>query len=133
MNIQSILATMFALKEKGQTAPPVKRLSAKEAYDKQKAGELILVDVRTSGEWGLTGVPADALRITLQDRDFLKKVMQHAASFDAPIAFICRSGQRSGQAAAQARATGFTDVANVVGGVEGPGGWIVQRLPMTRG
>lgn len=132
MNIQSILATMFALKEKGQTAPPVKRLSAQEAYDKQKAGELILVDVRTSGEWGLTGAPADALRITLQDRDFLKKVMQHAASFDAPLAFICRSGQRSGQAAAQARAAGFTDVANVVGGVEGPDGWIAQRLPMTR-
>lgn len=131
MNIQSILASMFALKGNDRAAPPVQRLSARDAYEKLRAGKIILIDVRTAEEWRQTGVPEGARRITLQDKDFLKQVMQHAGSFEAPIAFICRSGQRSGQAAAQARAVGFTEVYNVAGGVEGPDGWLAERLPVT--
>ncbi|MFN4025102.1 MAG: rhodanese-like domain-containing protein [Hyphomonas sp.] len=133
MNIQSILAAMFSLKSADQTAPPVKRLSAREAFEKLRTGELVLIDVRTPEEWRRTGVPEGAKRATLQDKDFLKQVMLHAGSFEAPIAFICKSGQRSGQAAAQARAVGFTDVYNVTGGVEGPDGWLAQRLPVSAG
>lgn len=132
MNIQSILATMFALKGEDKAAPAVKRMSAREAYEKLRAGEITLIDVRTPAEWDQTGAPEGALRISLQDKDFLKKVMQHVGAFEAPLAFICRSGQRSGQAAAQARSVGFTDVANVIGGVEGPDGWRAERLPLTR-
>lgn len=133
MNIQSILAAMFSLKSEDQTAPPVKRLTAREAFEKLRDGELTLIDVRTAEEWRRTGVPEGAKRAALQDKDFLKKVMLHVGSFDAPVAFICRSGQRSGQAAAQARAVGFTDVYNVTGGVEGPDGWLAQRLPVSAG
>ncbi|ABI77904.1 rhodanese domain protein [Hyphomonas neptunium ATCC 15444] len=122
---------MFSLKAETRAAPPVQRLSAREAYDKLRAGEITLIDVRTPEEWRQTGVPEGAKRATLQDKDFLKQVMAHAGAFEAPVAFICRSGQRSGQAAAQARAVGFTQVYNVVGGVEGPDGWLAERLPVT--
>lgn len=131
MNIHAILASMFSLKAETRAAPPVQRLSAREAYDKLRAGEIALIDVRTPEEWRQTGVPEGAKRATLQDADFLKQVMAHIGGFEAPVAFICRSGQRSGQAAAQARAVGFTQVYNVVGGVEGPDGWLAERLPVT--
>lgn len=131
MNIQSILASMFSLKGGDRSAPPVQRLSVREAHEKQRAGEITLIDVRTPEEWRKTGVPEGAKRATLQYKDFLKQVMQHAGSFEAPVAFICRTGQRSGQAAAQARAVGFTEVYLVVGGVEGPDGWLAERLPVT--
>lgn len=131
MNIQSILASMFSLKRDDRAAPPVQRLSAREAYDKLRAGEVTLIDVRTPAEWRQTGVSEGAARATLQDQDFLKQVMQHAGSFEAPVAFVCRSGQRSGQAAAQARSVGFTQVFNVIGGMEGPEGWLAERLPVT--
>lgn len=131
MNIQAILASMFSLKGNDRAAPPVQRLSAREAHEKQRAGEITLIDVRTPAEWRQTGVPDGAGRTTLQDTDFLKQVMLQAGGFEAPVAFICRSGQRSGQAAAQARAVGFTQVYNVVGGVEGPQGWLAERLPVT--
>lgn len=131
MNISSILATMFSLKGADRAAPPVQRLSAREAHDRQRAGDITLIDVRTPAEWRQTGVPQGAQRATLQDTDFLKQVMTHAGGFEAPVAFICRSGQRSGQGAAQARAVGFTQVFNVIGGVEGPDGWLAERLPVT--
>lgn len=133
MNIQSILAAMFSLKGEDRTAAPVKRMTAREAFEKLSAGELVLIDVRTPEEWRRTGVPEGAKRATLQDKDFLKQVMLHVGSFEAPVAFICKSGQRSGQAAAQARAVGFGDVYNVTGGVEGPDGWLAQRLPVSAG
>ncbi|AXE66240.1 hypothetical protein BBF93_04025 [Hyphomonas sp. CACIAM 19H1] len=131
MNIQSILASMFSLKGSDRNTPPVQRLSAREAHDKLAAGEITLIDVRTPQEWRQTGTAPGAQRITLQGKDFLKQVMHAAGGFDAPVAFICRSGQRSGQAAAQARAVGFTQVYNVVGGMEGPGGWLSERLPVS--
>lgn len=131
MNIQSILASMFSLKGDDRNAPPVQRLSVREAHDRLAAGDITLIDVRTPEEWRQTGVAPGAKRITLQDKDFLKQVMLAVGGFDAPVAFICRSGQRSGQAAAQARAVGFTQVYNVVGGMEGPDGWLAARLPVS--
>ncbi len=131
MNIPSILASMFSLKGEDRTAPPVQRLSAREAHDRLAAGEITLIDVRTPEEWRQTGVAPGAQRTPLQDKDFLKQVMLAVGEFEAPVAFICRSGQRSGQAAAQARAVGFTQVYNVVGGMEGPEGWLATRLPVT--
>lgn len=131
MKIQSILASMMSLKGEDRTAKPVQRLSAREAHERLNAGELILIDVRTPDEWRQAGTAKGAKRATLQDEDFLKQVVEHAGAPEAAIAFICRSGQRSGQAAAQARAAGFMQVFNVVGGMEGPDGWLAQRLPVS--
>jgi len=131
MSIPSVFAAMFSLKRDDKSAPPIGRLSARQAQEKLAAGELILIDVRTPGEWSRTGVPEGAGKATLQGKDFLKQVMQLAGSFEAPVAFICRSGQRSGQAAVQARNAGFTQVYNVAGGVEGHDGWLAEGLPVT--
>jgi rhodanese-related sulfurtransferase len=40
-------------------------MSAREAHAKALAGELVLVDIRTTDEWRKTGVPASGYAITM--------------------------------------------------------------------
>ncbi len=76
-------------------------ISAADAAAKVAAGEAVLVDVREPGEWQ-QGVAAPAVLLPLSDlrgerkewKAFLEKVG------DKPILLYCRSGNRSGQAAA---------------------------------
>jgi hypothetical protein len=48
--------------------PPI--LSAPEARQAQLEGRILLVDIRSPGEWRKTGVAAGALTITVHRRDF---------------------------------------------------------------
>ncbi|WP_306365186.1 rhodanese-like domain-containing protein [Nocardia sp. CC227C] len=116
--------------------------------------EAVLVDVRTEAEWRFVGVPdtggigrptvliewvdvtgspntrfTDQLEQALAERD---------PNGDAPVIFICRSGQRSIGAATAATAVGFTPAFNVVDGFEGAldaqghrggSGWRAEGLP----
>ena len=49
---------------------------------------------------------------------------------DRPLLMICRSGARSGQAAAFLLSNGWTDVTNVTGGTLA---WLQEGLPVRRG
>jgi rhodanese-related sulfurtransferase len=49
---------------------------------------------------------------------------------DRELLFICRSGSRSGQVVAYLQANGWTDVANVTGGMLA---WETTGLPVRRG
>ena len=49
-------------------------LSAAEASARAAAGELLIVDVRTSAEWRETGIPRGAARADIHDSDFLAQV-----------------------------------------------------------
>ncbi|MEU4314424.1 rhodanese-like domain-containing protein [Nocardia sp. NPDC024068] len=114
--------------------------------------DAVLVDVRTEAEWKFVGVPdtsgiatptllvewvdstgtrnagfLDQLRHSLNDRPA-----------DAPVVFLCRSGQRSAHAAAAATAAGIAPSYNVTEGFEGPldelghrggSGWRAHGLP----
>jgi rhodanese-related sulfurtransferase len=116
--------------------------------------DAVLVDVRTEAEWRFVGVPdttpidrpsaliewvdtggarnekfVDQLRQALADRD---------PAADAPVIFLCRSGQRSVAAAVAATAAGIAPAYNVLEGFEGPldvdghrgsAGWRALGLP----
>ncbi|MBL1072856.1 rhodanese-like domain-containing protein [Nocardia sp. 2] len=116
--------------------------------------DAVLVDVRTEAEWRFVGVPdtsgigrptaliewvdfsgtrnprfVDQLKQALADRN---------SESDAPVIFICRSGQRSIGAATTATALGFAPSFNVVEGFEGAldaqghrgqNGWRADGLP----
>jgi len=129
MNFRSIIAAVFALGSAGQAAAQV--MSVQTAHEQSAAGEVLIVDVRRAEEWSETGVAPGAARITLQDADFLERLAEAASGQkDAAIAFICRSGQRSGAAAEKARAAGYTNVYNITGGMSTAGGWIDAGLPV---
>ncbi|WP_300378628.1 rhodanese-like domain-containing protein [Henriciella sp.] len=105
-------------------------VSPSEAQNLQDKGAL-LIDVRTPEEWEQTGIPADAHTITLQDADFLKQVERlTGGDKDQPVAFICRSGNRSAKARDRLVQEGYTNVTSVAGGVAGEEGWIAEDLPV---
>jgi monothiol glutaredoxin len=95
-------------------APPkVRALSPLEAAGKIAAGALTLVDVRPPEERAFAKVktPFETL-----DDDGLARL--EALPKDTPLAFLCHHGGRSGQAAEHFRQQGFTEVYNVVGGID---------------
>ena len=74
---------------------------------------------------------------------FLDELRAVAADTEAPVLFICRSGQRSDSTARVAAAAGYTMAFKVLEGFEGPkdsdghrgvlGGWRKAGLPWVQG
>lgn len=109
-----------------------------------------LIDVRTRAEWDYVGrVPGSTLvewntyPEGTRNPDFLEQLQGAAADLDAPLLFLCRSGQRSDQAARAARDAGYSRAFNVLEGFEGDrdasgqrgsiNGWRNARLPWLQG
>ena len=112
----------------------VETLPADAAHKLVQRGEMILIDVRTPTEWAMTGMPRDSIGATLQDVDFLAQARGAVlGDLEYPVAVICRSGNRSSEAAKRLAQAGFThvfDVAEGMTGHEGTGdGWIKRGLP----
>lgn len=116
----------------------VPEITPAEAQAKAKAGKITLIDVRTPEEWRETGVAPGATPINLYHpggaEGFVKEVVARVGGKrDTPIAFICRSGNRSGQAQRLLAAQGFTNVYSVREGMSGSTagpGWIRSGLPV---
>ena len=89
------------------------------------AGEVLLVDVREDSEWDAGRAP-DAIHVPLAEIPGALKRLETQAD-GKPIAFICRSGNRSGQASQAAVDAGLQDIINVSGGM---GEWVAAGLPL---
>lgn len=108
------------------------------AHEQAQAGKLTLIDIRTPAEWRDTGVPEGAIRIEMKNPagpgGFAEEVLaQVKGDRDAPIALICRSGNRSGRMQQALAAMGFTHVYSVDEGMGGSllgPGWIRRGLPV---
>lgn len=90
---------------------PVQTLSPAEAEVRVAAGEVLLVDVRPAEERAIA-----AVKLPFKTFDGNGRAELEALPKDTTIAFLCRSGGRSQQAAEEFRALGFSNVYNVVGG-----------------
>ncbi len=112
--------------------------------------EARLIDVRTRPEWDYVGhVPGSALLEWnlypdgRRNPEFLSQLQAAAPDRDAPLLFLCRSGQRSDGAARVAAAAGYSKAFNVLEGFEGAkdergqrgslGGWRKAGLPWVQG
>jgi rhodanese-related sulfurtransferase len=132
-------------------------VSARAAWDGLSGSpEATLVDVRTKAEWTYVGVPvlADigkAAALVEWDEfpsgrlvpDFVARLtaelLKRGIGRDAPLYFICRSGNRSRNAAIAATEAGFSLCYNVEYGFEGrlgpdrrrgtAGSWKTEGLP----
>ena len=112
-------------------------IAADQAYRQAVAGERLIIDVRTPQEWEQTGLPDTAMAVSLHHQDgpegFLHSVLE-AVDGDraAPIALICRTGNRSQIARAYLVQAGFTNVQDISEGMAGgPNGrgWLPRGLP----
>ena len=91
---------------------PMQLLSAKAADAKVRASEVLLVDVRPADERTIASVP-----LPFKTFDGNGRAELEALPKDTALAFLCRSGGRSQQAAEEFLALGFRKVYNVVGGI----------------
>jgi len=132
-------------------------ISVRETWD-ALAGDprAVLIDVRSAAEWSFVGVPLlvsigkEPLMVAWNDfatgeriPDFtgrLKSALDAAGvGTDAPLYFLCRSGNRSRHAAIAATAAGYGRSYNIDIGFEGgldanrhratPGSWKAAGLP----
>ena len=115
-------------------------VTATRAWDLAEQGGLVIVDVRTQGEWRQTGVAPGAARISLYSNwavpndDFVATVLQAlGGDRDRPVALICATGGRSSYAANLLRREGFSHVADIDEGMVGSDagiGWLSRALPV---
>ena len=87
--------------------------------------DVVVLDVRTPEEYAAGHLP-DAVNVDVQSPDFATEIA--TLDRDAAYAVYCQSGNRSGVAAEEMVATGFTDVAHLDGGIvdwQSAGGEIV--------
>lgn len=87
----------------------------------------VVLDVRTAEEFAAGHLP-QATNIDMQGVDFVNRLamLDKAASY----ALYCRTGHRSGLAAEQMRASGFTQVVDLAGGITA---WAAEGRTVTTG
>ena len=95
-----------------QAPEPVKQMSVTELKQHLENNNVILIDVRGSEERALANLEA-AKPI---DAETMKAI--EAMPKDTALALICHTGNRSQVAGEHFRKQGFTDVSNVVGGID---------------
>ncbi len=128
LGLLAALILSACLSEAGPT------LSAPDAFAQTQSGALTLIDIRTPPEWRQTGVAEGALRIDMRDKTFVEEILNAVdGDKEAPIAIICRTGNRTTYVQQALTKMGFTRVYNVKEGMAGSGagpGWVKRGLPV---
>ncbi len=125
----------------------IENLNPRQAWDLlQQHTDAVLVDVRTKVEHAFVGHPIGAIHIAWKEApdwqlnaSFVAEVEKRVPDKKAPILLLCRSGQRSLEAANALEAAGFARLINIIDGFEGSldqqqhrghlGGWRYDGLP----
>ena len=94
-----------------QAPAPVKQMTVQELADKMKAGEVTIVDVRSASDRARASIEG----ALVLDRETMEKL--EAMPKDTGIAFLCHHGNSSMGAAEYFRKQGFTNIANIAGGI----------------
>lgn len=113
-------------------------LSAPEALAAAEAGQLTIVDIRTPPEWRQTGIAKGVALIDMQHpggaQGFMDALLQKVGGDkSAPIALICRTGNRTTMVQRYLESQGFTRVFNIKEGMAGSAagpGWLRRGLPV---
>jgi rhodanese-related sulfurtransferase len=106
----------------------------------------VMVDVRSKMEHLFVGHPPGAIHIAWKEApdwqlnsNFINEISHNVPDHNTPILLLCRSGQRSLDAALALDAVGYKHLINIADGFEGPldalkqrghqAGWRFSRLP----
>ncbi len=109
-------------------------MSAPDVLAAAARGEVVLVDIRTRGEWKQSGLAEPALAISMHEAGFVRN-LANALSGDrtSPVALICATGGRSAHLQRVLATAGFTNVIDVSEGMFGSSagpGWLKRGLPV---
>jgi rhodanese-related sulfurtransferase len=105
----------------------IENLNPQQTWDfLQQNSAAVLIDVRTKMEHLFVGHPPKAIHIPWkeapdwqQNPNFVAQVRQVVTNPNTPILLLCRSGQRSLEAAALLEQSGYTHLINIAEGFEG--------------
>ncbi|PHP68131.1 sulfurtransferase [Zhengella mangrovi] len=129
-----ILTALLALLFSAVATFAAEKITPRQAYEAIGKGSLVLVDIRTPGEWAETGIPEQATPIDMTAGDFVPRLKALLAGNPGKaVGFICRTGNRSNYLAGVLEKAGLTGVVDVTGGVAGNArvrGWMAEGLPM---
>lgn len=117
-----------AVADRPEAPPPagVRLVSPETAFSLAGETDMMVIDVRTPAEFA-DGHLAGASLVDFEAPDFRSRIGE--LDRDGRYVVYCRSGNRSGQAVAQMEELGFTDVADVDGGILA---WESAGLPVDR-
>lgn len=125
----------------------IKSLTPKKAWTLLSTNTTaVLLDVRDRMEYSYVGHPKGAINIPWKELPdfranplFVDEVRQRIPNHETPVLLLCRSGQRSLDAAKALALVGYKDLTNIEEGFEGPldankhrgtlGGWRYHDLP----
>lgn len=125
----------------------IENLTPQQAWELlQQNTKAVLVDVRSKIEHAFVGHPPGAVHIAWKEAPdwqvnpkFVAEVDKLVADKNAPVLLLCRSGQRSLDAAKALEAAGYQQLVNIIDGFEGPldqhkhrgnlSGWRFNGLP----
>lgn len=113
----------FSRSGNDRSLPPVKGITVREVQGRMKRGA-VLVDVRSPREYRALH-PAGAINVPPK----LIKENQVGLPLDAEILVICLKGSRSAREARNLMKLGYTNVVDVLGGMEH---WVKFGLPVKR-
>lgn len=136
LRLKSLLPCACVLMALAAHAEP--DLSAAEAAAQVQSGKLLLIDIRTPPEWKETGVAKGATLLNMLHPQgapgFANALLEQVkGDRNAPIALICRTGNRTTQVQRYLQSAGFTQVYNVKEGMAGSAagpGWVKRGLPV---
>lgn len=133
---RNTLVALAAFSLIGCSAQADSTLTAPEALEKARAGEITLIDIRTPAEWRQTGIASGALTIDMTARSFVQEVLNAVeGDRNAPVVLICRTGNRTGFTRDALEKMGFTNVSHIPEGMAGSAagpGWVRRGLPVER-
>ena len=109
-------------------------MSAPDALAAAARGDVVLVDIRTRGEWKQSGLAEPALAISMHEAGFVRNLTKAlGGDRSRPLALICAVGGRSAHMQRLLATAGFTNVIDVSEGMFGSGagpGWLKRGLPV---
>ena len=114
------------------TTMPAK-MAAPDAQKLADEGKLMIVDIRSPGEWMRSGIAKGAKTISVHSNSFLDD-LDAAMNNDksTPIALICATGSRTAQVQNYLLQNGYANVIDISEGMMGSmmaPGWIMRGLP----
>jgi len=125
----------------------IENLTPQQSWDlMQSNAQVVLIDVRTKIEHGFVGHPLQSIHVPWKEApdwqindDFVNQVKQLVNDSSVPVLLLCRSGQRSLEAAKLLEEQGFEHLINILDGFEGAldenkhrgniSGWRYSQLP----
>ncbi len=130
--IAGAIASLMA----GPSFAGVKTMTAPEAHEAAKKGEVVFIDVRSPEEWAQTGIATTAHPVSMHKPGFLQKLGKLVGGDKTKaVALICATGSRSGYLRKELKKYGYNNVISVsegmLGGQRGKG-WIPRGLPVKK-